>query len=72
MSEMVDANVAIKLDKPVWMDRLGNLFSEEEAFGCKVFYKLMMPDMCLCRDKVGVFLSMKGDGHIRGEKLLTT
>ena len=71
MSEMVDAGVAIKLDKPVWMDRLGNICSEEEAIGCKVFYKLVRPDMCLCGDEVGGNLSMKGDGHIGGKKLLT-
>ena len=71
MSEMVDAGVAIKLDKPVWMDRLGNLCSEEEAFGCKVFYKIVRPDMCLCGDEVGKNLSMKGDGHIGGKKFLT-
>lgn len=50
------------------MDRLGNLFSEEEAFGYKVFHKLVRPDMCLYGNEVGGNLSMKGDGHIDGKK----
>ena len=71
MSEMVDAGVAKQLNKPVWMDRMGNICNEEEAFGCKIFYELVRPDMCLCGDEVGGNLSMKGDGHIGGKKLLT-
>ncbi len=70
MSEMFGAGVTIKLDKHVWMDRLDNLCSEEESFGCNVFYMLVRPDMCLCGDEVGGNLSMNGDGHIGGKKLL--
>ena len=71
MSKMVQTGVAIKLDGPVWVDRLGNLSSEDDAFGCKVLYKLTRPDTCLCGDKVGENWSMKGDRHSGGKKLLT-
>ena len=68
---MVDAGLAIKLDEPVWMDRSGYVCSEEDAFGCKVHYQLLRPDMCICGDEVGNNISMKGDGHAGGELLLT-
>jgi len=71
MSEMVDAGVAVKLDSPVWMNRSGEVCEEEEAYGCKVFHRLVRPDMCICGDEVGGNLSMKGDGHVAGQKLLT-
>ena len=71
MSEMVDAGVAVKLDTPVWMNRSGEVCHEEEAYGCKVFHRLVRPDMCICGDEVGGNLSMKGDGHVVGQKLLT-
>ena len=68
---MVDAGLAVKLREPVWMDRNGNVCSEEDAFGCKVHHKLLRPDMCVCGDEVGNNISMKGDGHAGGELLLT-
>ena len=68
---MVDAGLAIELNEPVWMDRNGNVCSEEDAFGCKVHHKLLRPDMCMCGDEVGNNISMKGDGHAGGELLLT-
>ena len=71
ISEMIECGVAIKLDTPVWMDRQGNICEEGAAFGCKVFHQLVRPDMCVCGDEVGGNLSMKGDGHIAGTKLLT-
>ncbi len=72
VSEMIDAGVVKKLRIVlVWMDQNGNVCDKDEAYGCKVFYKLVRPDMCLCGDEVGGNLSMKGDGHIGGKKLLT-
>jgi len=71
ISEMIDSGVAVKLDTPEWMDRYGNICDESSAFGCQVFHKLVRPDMCVCGDEVGGNLSMKGDGHIAGTKLLT-
>ncbi len=68
---MVDAGLAIKLDETVWVDRSGNVCSEEDAFGCKVHHQLLKPDMCLCGDEVGNNISMKGYGHSGGELLLT-
>ena len=68
---MVEAGIAVKLDVPVWMDRNGNVCSEEDAFGCKIHHKLLRPDMCVCGDEVGNNISMKSDGHAGGELLLT-
>ena len=28
-------------DKAIWMDRAGNEFSEDEAYGCKAIYKII-------------------------------
>ena len=70
MLEMADAYVAVKLDTPVWMNRSGEICEEEEVYGCKVFYRLVRPDMCIYGDKVGGNLSMKGDGYVAGQKLL--
>ena len=54
MSEMVAAGVAVKLDTPVWMNRSGEICEEEEeAYGCKVFYRLVRPDMCIRGNEVG-------------------
>ena len=38
---MVDAGVVVKLDDPVWMNRAGEEYSEEETFGCKVIHKII-------------------------------
>ena len=68
---MIDAGVVRKLNTPVWMIRMGNICNGDEAYGCKVFYEFVRPYMCLCGDEVGGNLSMKGDSHIGGKKLLT-
>ena len=68
---MVVAGIAVDLDVPVWMDMNGNIFSKEDAFSCKVYHKLLRPDMCICGDKVGNNISMNGDGYTGSELLLT-
>ena len=70
IQEMIEAGVAKELDKPVWMDRYGNVCNEDDAFGCKVFHQLVRPDMCICGDEVGGNISMKGDGHAGGQLML--
>ena len=60
---MVEAGIAVKLDVPVWMNRYSRICNEKDAFGCKVFHKLVRPDMCICGDEVGGSISMKGDEH---------
>ena len=52
------------------MDRYGRICDEKDSFGCKVFHKLVRPDMCICGDKFGGLISMKGDGHVGGELML--
>ena len=71
IDELVGAGLAVKLDEPVWMDRDDNTCTEEEAFGCKVYHKILRPDLCFCGDEVGGNISMKGDGYVGGEKVLT-
>jgi hypothetical protein len=67
-SHMVDAKVATKLDEPAWMDKDGNIVSEEESVGMKVQTKLTHPDCCLAMDETGGDTSMISDGAAGGEK----
>ena len=68
---MHDAGVCNKLETSEWMDKDGNVCTEEFAFGCKVTHEMVHPEMCVVGDEVGGNLCMKGDGHIGGELLLT-
>jgi hypothetical protein len=63
---LIDSNVATKLDVPVWMDRDGNVTTEDDAFGCKVTIKITRPDMILVGDEVGSNVSMAGDKNAGG------
>ena len=69
--EIVDAGVAEELLEPVWLDRDGKECPEEKSFGCQVTHQLIHPELCICGDEVGGNLSMKGDGHVGGQLLLT-
>ena len=59
---MEGASIAKVLDEPVWMDKDGNLCSEDESFGCKVTHALQYPGMAFVMDEVGGNTSQKGDG----------
>ena len=65
--EMLEAGVAEPLHEPIWMDSKGNICQEQTSFGCKVFHRLVRPDMCIVGDEVGGSISMKGDGHVGGQ-----
>ena len=65
--EMLEAGVAEPLPEPVWMDLDGSVCDEQNPFGCKVFHRLIRPDMCIVGDEVGGTISMKGDGHVGGQ-----
>lgn len=69
---MVASGVAEKLTEPTWMDKDGNECDEDTSFGCKVNYKLLLPDQCFVGDEVGGNISMKGDGHVGGRLLLSS
>ena len=71
IDELVHANLAVKLETPTWMNRNGEVCTEEEAYGCKVHHVITRPELCFCGDEVGGNISMKGDGHNGGELLLT-
>ena len=71
IQEMIEAQVAVKLDGPVWMDWKGNICNKYDAFGYKVFHRLIRPDMCICGDEVGRNIkSIKGDRHTDGQLML--
>ena len=63
---MVGSGVAEPLYEPEWMDRKGAIVDKSKSFGCKVFHRLVHPDMCIVGDEVGGSISMKGDGHQGG------
>ena len=65
---MVEFNVAIKLDVPVYKDQDGNICDELNEFGVKCTHEITQPVMCLVMDEVDSNLSQKGDGHIGGQK----
>ena len=69
-SHMVDAKVAVAMPEPEWMDKEGNIVSEESSFGMKVQTKLTHPDCCLAMDETGGNTSMISDGAAGGEKYI--
>ena len=64
---MVECNVAIKLDDPVYKDQDGNICDELNAFGVKCTHEITQPVMCLVMDEVDSNLSQKGDRQL-GDK----
>ena len=69
-AEMVEANIAVEFDEPVWMDSRGNICEEKDATGFKVTYDIRHPDYFLVADELGGNISQKGDGYIGGTRLL--
>ena len=63
---MVGAGVAEPLYEPEWMDRKGEIVDKSKSFGCKVFHRIVRPDMCIVGEEVGGSISIKGDGHRGG------
>ena len=68
--EMLNANVAVELSPPVWMDREGNVVEAELSYGCQVTIEIKHPECCLGLDELGGNTSQKGDGHIGGQLLI--
>ena len=64
---MINSRVAVTLDTPVWRDGQENVCEEDEASRCQIFFMLSRPDICVCGNKVGGNLSMKGDRYLEGE-----
>ena len=63
-----DSKVAIKFDKPVWMDNDGNIVvNEDDSYGCKVSIDIIRPDMCVVLDEVGCNLSQEKDSSKGGQ-----
>jgi hypothetical protein len=70
-AEMIDAGIAEELPNAVWMDKKGNIVSDEKkSYGCKVHTKLTRPDMCIVMDEVGCNTSQLHDGHVGGTRFV--
>ncbi len=67
--EIVCAEAVEPLPTPIWMDSDGNECQESNALGCQVTHRLCHPELCFVGNKVGGNISMKGDGHVGGQKL---
>ena len=65
--KLVEANVAVRLESPVWKTKEGEIVSDDEkerAFGCKCKIQITHPEMVILADEVGCNTSQRGDGHI--------
>ena len=66
-----DSKIAVKLDKPVWVDQFGKVLPDETgSFGCKTDINITRPDLAIMFDKVGSNLSQEGDSVNGGEKYM--
>ena len=69
--EMVDANVAVALDTPVFTDINGKLEDHEtKRFGLAQPIKITKPEWILFADESGFNTSQKKDGHVGGQKFV--
>ena len=68
--EMVDFDVVVQLETPVWRDKAGCNHDEKDACGFQVDHDDTHHDYSLMADEVGGNLNQKGDGY-RGEIMLT-
>ena len=69
---MESAGVAIRLDKPKWMNEKGEVVSDQfKAIGLECTHKLIHPEYVLFADEVGCNTNQKDDGNYGGEKRLT-
>ena len=51
--EMVASGVSGELEVPLWQDKVGNVVSKENVYGCKVTHELTNLDYCIVLDEVG-------------------
>ena len=65
-----EAQVAVKLKEPVWMNKEGEEVDELESFGMKVTIKITDPEACITLDEVGLNTSMMKDGSVGGTKYI--
>ncbi|KAL3804780.1 hypothetical protein ACHAW5_001887 [Stephanodiscus triporus] len=69
--EMVDANVAVSLDSPVFTDIDGKPEDHEtKRFGLAQHIKITKPEWILFADESGFNTSQKKDGHVGGQKFV--
>ena len=70
-NEMVESDVKIKLDVPVWMNKKGGVVeNERDVFGKKLTHQIIHSEMWIYFDNTGSNISIKIDGHIGGQKYI--
>ena len=67
---MINTGIAVGLDKPVWINYLGEVVTEEEYFGYKVSLDIADPYYTIVLDEVGGNTNRKGYGNIGGELII--
>ncbi len=69
--EMVDANVAVTLQNPIFTDINGKLEDDEtKRFGLKQNIQITKPEWKLFANESGFNTSQKKDGHVGGQKFV--
>ena len=70
--EMEISGVATELEKPIYMDRVGNFVEKENAYGLKVTHRITHPQYILHGDEVGNNKNQRSDGSFGVEKRLAS
>ena len=68
--QFVATGIATERESPAWMDRMGNVVEEKDAYGCMVTHNITDPDYVIYMDEVGGNTLQKGDGRLGDELLL--
>ena len=67
---MVEANVAVEFDEPVWIESDGNFCDKKDSVGFMVTHSITHPGYFMVADELRGNISQKGDMHVRGTRLL--
>lgn len=51
--EFVAACITKARESPAWMNKMGNVFEEKDAYGRMVTHDITDPDYIICMDEVG-------------------
>ena len=73
--QMISAGLARRLapSEQYWIDKNGDkVHNEENAVGLKVEVEITHPDWIIFGDEVGIDICMKDDGHVGGQKFVST
>ena len=68
-AEMVEVNIAVYFDEPVWMDSNGHICNEKDYVVFMVSPNTTHPDHFIVAGEIGGGIRQKGDRHTRGTRL---